>query len=548
MRILLVHGVNTNEDALPNPYAAWVAAITSGMKSANFSGAINATCVNYNDIFDNHGSNILVYGIAAAELVASALAHAVTTPAISSQLAAPAPQPGPGFLDAIRWSAGMVAQWVVEDGLRSDCRDRLVQQIQASQPDVIFAHSLGTLVCYDLFTNDPRGKTVFTGGTLITFGTQIGNVFVKDRMWGGDVGTINVAKWYNLYNSDDPVFVAPVDVAAPNFHQFTTTFGSGFFDMSAHDATEDGTHPGYLDNSTTDANLWPLLAGGAMASLLTRNIQIVKRMPANPAPSALASLTLPRVRRKVKHTYRYHPPRADHPLLKLAPRAVGMVGATLPPSADLRNFCLAIRDQGEEGACSGFATAAFREASHAVAIGNLLAQYLSPAYLYGRTRIEDGTFPADSGASIADEFSVLQNFGVCPESFLPYDADPTEAPTPNADTAAMPFRLSQPLQVDFTNSSNVKSVLAINQTITIGFMAYESFENPNTDGIVSVPNPTSEKLLGGHGVLVCGYDDTKSYWVIRNQWGTDWGAGGYCFMPYGYEKVWTEAWTGAAIL
>jgi C1A family cysteine protease len=58
-----------------------------------------------------------------------------------------------------------------------------------------------------------------------------------------------------------------------------------------------------------------------------------------------------------------------------------------------------------------------------------------------------------------------------------------------------------------------------------------------------MPNKATEKLLGGHGVLICGYDDDRSVSIVRNQWGEQWGDHGYCYMPYGYESIWTEAWT-----
>ncbi len=256
-----------------------------------------------------------------------------------------------------------------------------------------------------------------------------------------------------------------------------------------------------------------------------------------------ASYLTPLRERKSARTYRYHPPRADHPLLRTAPIALKVVDPTiLPPIMDLRSLCLPIRDQGQEGACSGFSTAAFREACHALASGSLLPDFLSPAYLYARTRMEDGTFPSDSGASIAEEFSALQNFGACPEAFLPYTGKPDESPTPASDVAALPFRVIQPARVALDPVA-LKSVLAVKQTITIGFRVYESFEKPDAKGFVKLPDTASETFLGGHGVLLCGYDDTNSCWIIRNQWGANWAAGGYCFMPYGYETFWTEAWT-----
>ncbi len=242
-----------------------------------------------------------------------------------------------------------------------------------------------------------------------------------------------------------------------------------------------------------------------------------------------------------KHVYRYHPPSADHPLLKSAPRAVRL--PVLPRSVDLRSLCLGIREQGKEAACGGFATAAFRETSHAAKTGTPLSDYLSPAYLYGWTRINDATFPNDSGASLASEFSVLQNRGVCPESYLPYTTNPAEGPNPVADSAAWRFRIAEALQVNWHDPQAVKSPLASQKTVAIGFIVYKSFETPDSRGIVPIPNTTSEELLGGHGVLVCGYDDYISCWIVRNQWRQDWGDAGYCYMPYGYESLWTEAWT-----
>jgi phospholipase C len=238
--------------------------------------------------------------------------------------------------------------------------------------------------------------------------------------------------------------------------------------------------------------------------------------------------------------YKYRPPSADHPLLHSAPKA--SVATNLPDRVDLRCLCLPVRNQGTEGACSGFSTAAFCEARQAVLCKSLLPDYLAPAYIYAKTRTLDGTFPQDSGASLADEFMALQNFGICPEPFMPYTGNPAEAIEPKSDAAAFPFRI-QPIQVD-RQSEVLKSVLASKKTISIGFMVYESFEAPDSKGFVKLPNVSNEKFFGGHAVLLCGYENANSCWIVRNQWGNQWGVGGYCYMPFGYETHWTEAWTG----
>lgn len=274
MNILLIHGVDTNEET--NPYGPWITAITNGLQSANCPEHTNTSGFDYNDIFDQYSSSPQIYAQAAVELIASAAWHSILP---STAMAAVPEQPGAGFLSEIRWSAGMVAQWVCESALRAACRDRLFTTIKSFNPDVIFAHSLGTLICYDLFANDDQHKGAFADGTIVTFGSQIGNTFIKDRMWQGQVDMMAVKRWVNLYNPYDPVFVASLDISAQSFYQFVPVFGSPLFDISAHQATTGNGHVGYLDNATTAKYLWPLLAGGKMAALIDRNMQIMKRMP-----------------------------------------------------------------------------------------------------------------------------------------------------------------------------------------------------------------------------------------------------------------------------
>jgi C1A family cysteine protease len=254
----------------------------------------------------------------------------------------------------------------------------------------------------------------------------------------------------------------------------------------------------------------------------------------------------PRVKIQPHRRYKYRPPATNNAFLATAAMAPVVGAAALPSMVDLRPGCLAIRDQGQEGACSGFSTAAFRELSHEASVGSALAGYLAPAYLYAHARMIEGSFPSDNGASVTDEFAVLTNYGVCPESYLPYTADPSEAPTPASDVAASVFRTIGPLKVDWTNLISIKTALAASQAVTIAFSVFSSFEAGGVNGLLTIPNQAAEQNLGGHAVLVVGFDDGpgKQYWIVRNSWGTTWGDAGYCYMPYGYEvATWFDAWT-----
>jgi hypothetical protein len=255
MNILMIHGLATPEK--PNPYDPWQIAITNGLTEAGYGGKINAppvpNGVMWNALFDNYTADPVDYALAVAELLASAGLDTIR-PVVPSW---------------INDSAGMVVKWVLNSDLRSDCRNLLVKQIETIKPDVFIAHSMGTLLCYDLFVNDPRGKTVFEDGIFVTFGSQIANLFVKDRMWGRKVLMVKVKRWYNLYNPNDPVFVVPIrlDDGNNDFHPITMDppFGKPKFELdgTAHEATatQASGHAGYLDNDTTNKKFWPVLAG-----------------------------------------------------------------------------------------------------------------------------------------------------------------------------------------------------------------------------------------------------------------------------------------------
>jgi C1A family cysteine protease len=85
--------------------------------------------------------------------------------------------------------------------------------------------------------------------------------------------------------------------------------------------------------------------------------------------------------------------------------------------------------------------------------------------------------------------------------------------------------------------NEIKQCLGNNLPVVIGFLVYSSFESQMTaqTGYVQLPNPLTEPLLGGHAVMVIGYDDLRQVVIFQNSWGPTWGSPpGIGYLPYAF--------------
>ncbi|VBB05746.1 cysteine peptidase histidine active site [Lucifera butyrica] len=219
----------------------------------------------------------------------------------------------------------------------------------------------------------------------------------------------------------------------------------------------------------------------------------------------------------------------------------------LPSMVDLRAQCSPVVDQGELGSCTANAIASgLRE--YLLLKAKQVWVALSRLFLYYEERLLEGTVEEDSGATIRDGMKVLKTIGVCPETDYPYDiAKFTDPPTEQALEDAKQYTISEYHRV--TSLTKLKTALAEEQPVVIGFYVYSSFESDEVaaTGIVPMPNTWKEELLGGHAVLVVGYDDAKEWAIVRNSWGENWGDKGYFYLPYKYwsSGLVTDMWTGS---
>ena len=155
--------------------------------------------------------------------------------------------------DRLKWTAGYVVAWVEDDGFKAKSRQRILTALAEQKPDIVLAHSLGSLITYNAFTHpDARRKdiaAVLAKATYVTFGSQIANPFVIRNLTNGRVLPINLAFWHHLYNPFDDVFTAPIRLKdMVNFSQVETPFDlPGIGDHAAE---------GYLGHRSTIENVW----------------------------------------------------------------------------------------------------------------------------------------------------------------------------------------------------------------------------------------------------------------------------------------------------
>jgi len=203
---------------------------------------------------------------------------------------------------------------------------------------------------------------------------------------------------------------------------------------------------------------------------------------------------------------------------------------TNPNIIDLRPYCSPIENQGNLGSCTGQAIAGAIELLNK-RNGNY--KDISRLFIYYYERLILGTINYDSGAYIRDGIKATNHYGASLESLWPHDIRKYKLqPIIEARNDALNRKVTRYERVaDFNGCMDA---LTNGYPVIIGFHVYTSFMSATVarTGNMPYPNTRRERLLGGHAVLLVGYDKTKKVFIARNSWGANWGAKGYFYMPF----------------
>jgi C1A family cysteine protease len=214
--------------------------------------------------------------------------------------------------------------------------------------------------------------------------------------------------------------------------------------------------------------------------------------------------------------------------------------AALPPSVDLDSPSPGppfdpVSSQGSLGSCGP--SSAQGDILHALQTVQGVDSPPAPSrlFIYYNTRVLMGTTNQDSGVNNRNMLQALARWGWCDESLWPYDPQQytRKPPPPCFEQAAK--RLIIEYQAVAQDLQIMKACLAGGDPIIFGFTVYSSMQTPAVESTGNIPLPTGrDQVMGGHDVVLCGYDDSTQRFKLRNSWGPGWGKEGYGTIPYAY--------------
>jgi C1A family cysteine protease len=211
-------------------------------------------------------------------------------------------------------------------------------------------------------------------------------------------------------------------------------------------------------------------------------------------------------------------------VLKAAPLP-DLSDKAIPASLDWRNangnFVTGIRDQKKCGSCWAFALTGALE-SYVIRTRNTPGTDLD---LSEQVMLSCSGVGSCNGGTL--DGSYLQSTGLPPETFYPYTAANGTCSSAGAGWQKAAYKIDGWGSVSH-NLSSIKSALATYGPLPIAMMVYEDFMNYKS-GVYSY---TTGKKLGGHGVVVVGYNDAGQYFIVKNSWGPGWGDNGFFKIAY----------------
>ncbi|MCP2604629.1 putative Ig domain-containing protein [Candidatus Aminicenantes bacterium AH-873-B07] len=197
----------------------------------------------------------------------------------------------------------------------------------------------------------------------------------------------------------------------------------------------------------------------------------------------------------------------------------------IPPRLDWRDFngknwLTSIKDQGNCGSCWAFTIIGTMESIYKIERNK---PNINPD-LSEQDLVSCSTAGSCGGGYYYKAAEYIKNNGVVTENCFPYVAKDTACDLcPN-----WMKKLAKILGYGWVTQSTSNKTIIENALqdgpLCFRMDVYSDFYN-YTGGIYE-PTPSAE-YVGGHAIVLIGYNNTKNYWICKNSWGKNWGENGY---------------------
>lgn len=216
--------------------------------------------------------------------------------------------------------------------------------------------------------------------------------------------------------------------------------------------------------------------------------------------------------------------------------------ANLPSKVSLKEYCSPVVNQGDRGFCWAFTAAEFKAIQERIEENR--TYQMSPLYCAKVGKSIDGL--NEDGATSTTMFKVITDTGAIEEQYYPYslvnNMKGLSFPTIDDKNIAhykceVPVRLRTVYDID--------KALSMGNPVALGIICLQPIYDVTANDPF-IPMPCKGGVLGGHEVIVVGYDNVlehrdildgqihKGYYLIKNTWGIDWGENGYAWLPKDY--------------
>jgi C1A family cysteine protease len=217
-------------------------------------------------------------------------------------------------------------------------------------------------------------------------------------------------------------------------------------------------------------------------------------------------------------------------------KAKKVVKVILPTVVDLSYYNSTIYDQGALGSCTANAFCTAFRMQYKMKHGDDYFPSRLAVYYYERQM--EGSINYDVGADVADGQAYVKVNGITSESVWPYIVskfamEPILTDAQKLDALNYKIKQYYYLSIDL---NSIKQALLLAIPVLIGMMVYSNFFSIKKNGILAMPGK-KDYIIGGHELVIVGYDDKKKLFKVANSWGTSFGNSGYIYIPYAYLGI-----------